>query len=44
VYLVERKDNKQLYAMKSMRKDLLIRTDQVEASKLEKNIMKSVRG
>lgn len=42
VYLVERKDNKQLYAMKTMRKDFIIRQQQIESTILEKNIMKKI--
>jgi serum/glucocorticoid-regulated kinase 2 len=39
VYLAELNLNKQVYAIKSIRKDVLIDTDQVENTKLEKDIM-----
>lgn len=39
VFLVEKKDTKELYAMKSIRKDLLIDNDIIEATILEKNVM-----
>ncbi len=42
VYLIKNKDNDKKYAMKSIRKDTLIKMDQVESTKLEKEIMKSV--
>lgn len=42
VYMIEKKDTKQLYAMKSIRKELLIKADQIESTKLEKYVMKSV--
>lgn len=36
VFLVELKENKKLYAIKSIRKDILIEYDQVESTMLEK--------
>lgn len=39
VFLAELKHNKQLYAIKSIRKDILIEMDQVESTLLEKDIM-----
>jgi len=39
VFLAEYKDNKQLYAIKSIRKDILIQYDQVDNTILEKDIM-----
>ena len=39
VYLTKLKSNKKLYAIKSMRKDILIDTDQVESTKLERDIL-----
>ena len=39
VFLVEKKDTQELFAMKSIRKDLLIDNDIIEATILEKNIM-----
>jgi serine/threonine protein kinase len=39
VFLVEKKDSKDVYAMKSLRKDVIIDYDQVESTKLEKDIL-----
>lgn len=39
VYLAELAHNSKTYAIKSIRKDVLIDTDQVENTKLEKDIM-----
>lgn len=39
VFLAEQKDTKKLYAVKSIRKDILIQYDQVENTILEKDIM-----
>ena len=39
VFLAELKQNKQLYAIKSIRKDVLIEMDQIENTMLEKDIM-----
>ena len=39
VFLAELRFNKQLYAIKSIRKDILIEMDQVESTLLEKDIM-----
>ena len=39
VFLVEKKDTQQIYAMKSLRKDVLIDYDQIENTKLEKEIL-----
>lgn len=42
VFLVELKENQQLYAVKSIRKDILIEYDQVDSTMLEKQIMLEV--
>lgn len=39
VFLVEKKGSKDVYAMKSLRKDVIIDYDQVESTKLEKDIL-----
>lgn len=39
VFLVEKKDSKEVFAMKSLRKDVIIDYDQVESTKLEKEIL-----
>lgn len=39
VYLTKLKTNDKLYAIKAIRKDILIETDQVEATKLERDIL-----
>lgn len=39
VFLVEKKGTKEVYAMKSLRKDVIIDYDQVESTKLEKEIL-----
>lgn len=39
VYLTELKDNGSLYAIKAIRKDVLIETEQVESTKLERDIL-----
>ena len=39
VFLVEKKGSKEVYAMKSLRKDVIIDYDQVESTKLEKEIL-----
>lgn len=39
VFLAEYNENKKLYAVKSIRKDILIQYDQVENTILEKDIM-----
>lgn len=39
VFLAELGQNKELYAIKSIRKDILIEMDQVESTLLEKDIM-----
>lgn len=39
VFLVEKKDDHKLYAMKSLRKDVILENDQVESTKLEKEIL-----
>jgi serum/glucocorticoid-regulated kinase 2 len=39
VFLVEKKGTKEVYAMKSLRKDVIIDYDQVESTKLEKDIL-----
>lgn len=42
VMLVQKKDNKNLYAMKSLRKDALLEREQIEHTKTEKMIMQHV--
>lgn len=42
VFLVELKSTKKLYAIKSIRKDILIEYEQVESTLLEKQIMLEV--
>jgi hypothetical protein len=39
VYLTELSEEKKLYAIKAIRKDVLIETEQVESTKLERDIM-----
>lgn len=39
VFLVEKKDTKEVFAMKSLRKDVILDYDQVESTKLEKEIL-----
>ena len=39
VFLVKKKDNGEYYAMKSLRKDVIIDYEQVESTKLEKEIL-----
>lgn len=39
VFLVQKKGTKEVYAMKSLRKDVIIDYDQVESTKLEKEIL-----
>ena len=39
VYLAKLKDEDQLYAVKAIRKDILLQYDQVDSTELEKNIM-----
>lgn len=39
VFLVEKKSDHKLYAMKSLRKDVILENDQVESTKLEKEIL-----
>ena len=39
VFLVEKRSDGKLYAMKSIRKDILIQNDQIESTKLEKEIL-----
>lgn len=39
VFLVEKRDNGNLYAMKSLKKDVLIKENQLESTKLEKEIL-----
>ena len=40
--LVEKKDTKQVYALKSLRKEVLINKDQVENTRTEKYILENV--
>ena len=42
VFLVEKNDTKEVFAMKSLRKDVIIDYDQVESTKLEKEILLKV--
>jgi serine/threonine protein kinase len=39
VFLVQKKDDKTLYAMKAMKKDVILKYDILESSLLEKNIL-----
>ena len=39
VFLVEKKGSKEAFAMKSLRKDVIIDYDQIESTKLEKEIL-----
>ena len=39
VFLVKKKDTKEYFAMKSLRKDVIIDYEQVESTKLEKDIL-----
>ena len=39
VFLVQKKDSGEVFAMKSLRKDVIIEYDQVESTKLEKDIL-----
>lgn len=39
VFLVEKRDTKEVFAMKSLRKDVILDYDQVESTKLEKEIL-----
>ncbi len=39
VFLVKKRSDGKLYAMKSIRKDVLIQNDQIESTKLEKEIL-----
>ena len=39
VFLVVKKTSKEVFAMKSLRKDVILDSDQVEATKLEKDIL-----
>ena len=39
VFLVFKKDTKEVFAMKALRKDVIIEYDQVESTKLEKDIL-----
>ena len=39
VFLVARRGTNNAYAMKALRKDVIIEYDQVESTKLEKNIL-----
>ena len=41
--LVEKKDTKEIFAMKSLRKEDLIDKDQVEHTKTEKRILETVK-
>lgn len=39
---MEKLETEYLYAMKVLRKDVIINTDQIESTKIEKEILKSV--
>ena len=39
VFLVQKKRSNEIYAMKSLRKDIIIEYDQVESTRLEKDIL-----
>jgi serum/glucocorticoid-regulated kinase 2 len=39
VFLVQKSGSKEVYAMKSLRKDVILEYDQVESTKLEKDIL-----
>ena len=39
VFLVEKKSSGKIYAMKSLKKSVIIEYDQVESTRLEKNIL-----
>jgi serine/threonine protein kinase len=39
VFLVEKKDTKKVFAMKSLRKDVILEYDQIESTLLEKEIL-----
>lgn len=43
VYLVEKKDTKKLYAMKQIRKDIIIKRNMVSTITSEKEVLKSIR-
>ena len=43
VLLVEKKSSRKLYAMKCIRKDILIKNDQIENTLLEKDILVKVK-
>jgi len=42
VFLVQNKNNKQLYAMKCIRKDVILENEQMENIQLEKDILYSI--
>ena len=42
IYLVEKIDSKKIYAMKQLRKDIIIKTDALLCTKLEKEVLKLV--
>lgn len=42
VYMVMKKNNGKIYAMKCIQKDLIIRTNQIENTKAERDIMKQI--
>ena len=39
VFLVQKKNTGEVYAMKSLRKDVILEYDQVESTRLEKDIL-----
>jgi len=39
VFLVQKRDDKAIFAMKAMKKDLILKHDILESSLLEKNIL-----
>lgn len=42
VYMVRKKDTNMIYALKTLKKDFIIRTNQVNNSKIERDIMKQI--
>lgn len=42
VYMVRKKSNDKIYAMKTLKKDFIIRTKQVSNTKIERDIMQQI--
>ena len=42
VYLAKKKDTKKIYAVKTLKKDFIIRTNQVNNTKIERDIMQQI--